>query len=179
MSPQVKADGQMCHEENGFCQDTLVFHSAFLLTPSISPHIRQARHMDGDTVNNTHNYRGGWTAHKQLRRGEGKEEEREKVNQREGETSGEENRNSQNLRGQKKKALTRWGQDKREAGGEGSVVTDVSRENRWEKEHSFFTVPQWQEDCWNHEKIHSWSVKIHVKIKCQLSPSNYTLFEAA
>lgn len=31
----------MCHEENGFCQDTLVFHSALLLTPSISLHIRQ------------------------------------------------------------------------------------------------------------------------------------------
>ena len=41
MSPQVKADGQMCHEEKGFCQDTLVFHSALLLTPSISLHIRQ------------------------------------------------------------------------------------------------------------------------------------------
>lgn len=51
----------------------LVFHPAFYLAPSISPHICRARHIDGDTVSNAHNYRGGWTGHKQLRRGEGKE----------------------------------------------------------------------------------------------------------
>lgn len=60
MSPQVKANGQMCHEENGFCKDTVVFHFTLLLAPSISLLIHQAHHMEGDTMNNTHHYRGAW-----------------------------------------------------------------------------------------------------------------------
>lgn len=121
------------------------FFSAFLLTPSISLHIRQAHHMDGDTVNNTHNDRGGWTGHKQLHRGEGKEEER-KVNQREKEAGGKKKRvqiagsykkrkrNRQTQQDKKRKQrLTWWGPDKWEVRGEGSVVAEMFWEIMGEK----------------------------------------------
>lgn len=45
---------------------TLHFHSPLLLTPSISIHACQTRHMDEDTVSNTHNCTGGCAGRKQL-----------------------------------------------------------------------------------------------------------------
>lgn len=124
----------MCHEENGFSQDTPIFHDAVLLTPSISAHIHQTRHTDGDTVNNALNYGGGWKGRKQLHRGEDREEGKEGggVNHREKRWRAEssENRSPERIRTvryreEKKKMKDTQDEDMTSSKrGEGLIITE-------------------------------------------------------
>lgn len=82
------------------------FFTQLLLTSSISLHIRQAHHMDEDTMNNTHHYRGGWTGGKQKPCQKSKRKTKYRGRERERETTegqeGSENRKLQQKRKRRK-----------------------------------------------------------------------------